>query len=194
MRAMTGAASGDDDDRPTEISEPWTLQYDSFEEFYLATYGMVFRVASLILRDNPLAEEVTHEVFLELLRGRTHFDPERGSLRTWLLTVARRRAIDRVRSENSARLNEDRFARLDSDRVVESVEEAVQRAAEHDEIREMIADLPDSYQEIVRLIYWNGYSGREIAEFYDIPLGTAKTRVRQALKVFRESLAARDHQ
>jgi RNA polymerase sigma-70 factor (ECF subfamily) len=82
---------------------------------------------------------------------------------------------------------------MDSDRVIESVEEAVHRAAEHDEVREMLAELPDSYEEIIRLIYWNGYSGKEIAELYDIPLGTAKTRVRQALKTCRELLAARQH-
>jgi DNA-directed RNA polymerase specialized sigma24 family protein len=99
-RAMAGTGPGHDEDQPTEISEPWSLQYDSFEEFYLAPYGMVFRVASLILHDTSLAEEVTHEVFLELLRGRTHFDPARGALRTWVLTIARHRAVDRVRQGN----------------------------------------------------------------------------------------------
>jgi RNA polymerase sigma-70 factor (ECF subfamily) len=162
--------SGREDDQPTEISEPWSRQFDSFDEFYLATYGMVFRVAPLILHDTSLAEEVTHEVFLELLRGRTHSDPARGALHTWVLTIARHRAVGRVRSVNSARLNDDRFARMDSDRGVESVEEAVHRAAEHDEVREMLAELPDSYEEIIRLIYWNDYSWKEIAEFYGIPL------------------------
>jgi RNA polymerase sigma-70 factor (ECF subfamily) len=174
-----------------EFAAPWAAEFDDFEAFYTETYSLVFRMALAVLQDITQAEEVTHEVFLELLRGRTQFDPGRGSLRPWLATVARRRAIDRVRSVQSARLNDERFARLDSDRVLEGTEELVHRDAEQREIRDVLGELPERYREVLMLIYWKDCSQQDVADYYDIPLGTAKTRVRQALKALRVLLGER---
>jgi RNA polymerase sigma-70 factor (ECF subfamily) len=171
-----------------EPEPPWAGQFDSFEDFYRETFALLHRAALRVLRDAALAEEVVQEIYLEILREPAGFDPERGSLRAWLLTIARRRAIDRVRSVATARDYDERFARLDTGRSGESVEEAVQRHAEHEQVRDAVGELSEQNREMLRQIYWHGLSYRDLALRLDIPLGTLKTRMHQALKRLRRTM------
>jgi len=159
----------------------------AFAEFYDLISPIVFGVIVKIVRSRAISEEVTQEVFVELWRNAGSFDPERGSAKAWAATIARRRAIDRVRSEQSARRrdeNDANAARIPADTVSEKVELDLEREG----VTVALAQLSDRQREAITLAFYGGHSYREVAELLDTPEGTVKTRIRDGLSRLREIL------
>ena len=147
-------------------------------------YGLVLRV----LRDPAQSEEITQEVLLEVWRTATRFDAQKGSATTWILTMAHRRAVDRVRSEQASRDRVERVAAGQHERDVDVVAEAVDTRLEHQQVRKALGDLTELQREAVELAYYGGYTYREVAGLLDTPLGTVKTRLRDGLIRLRDAL------
>lgn len=159
----------------------------AFAEFYDLVSPMVFGLIVKIVRSRAISEEVAQEVFVELWRNAPAFDPERGSAGAWAATVARRRAIDRVRSEESARRrddNEARVLRVPADTVSERVEVDLERAG----VAAALSQLGDRQRQAITLAFYGGHSYREVAELLGTPEGTVKSRIRDGLRRLRDLL------
>ena len=160
----------------------------AFERLYDVVAGPVFGVVRRVLRDPAQSEEVAQEVLVEVWRSATRFDPERGSAQTWILTMAHRRAVDRVRSAQAATEREERVAYRDHVPDYDEVAEAVESRLEAEAVRRCLGTLTDLQRESVTLAYYGGYTYREVGELLDVPLGTVKTRLRDGLIRLRDCL------
>ena len=148
-------------------------------------YGLVRRV----LRDPSQSEEITQEVLLDVWRTASRFDRTRGSAMTWIMTMAHRRAVDRVRSEQSSRNRETRVGVRDNvGEGFDEVAETVELRLEHQQVRQALDRLTDLQRESVELAYYGGYTYREVADLLETPLGTVKTRLRDGLIRMRDAL------
>jgi RNA polymerase sigma-70 factor (ECF subfamily) len=161
---------------------------DAFELLYHRVAGQVLGVVQRVLRDPAQSEEVAQEVLVEVWRTATRFDPSRGSALTWVLTMAHRRAVDRVRSAQATSNREDRVARRDQQRPFDEVAEQVTDRLEHEAVRRCLDGLTDLQRESVQLAYYGGNTYREVAELLGAPLGTIKTRLRDGLIRLRDCL------
>jgi RNA polymerase sigma-70 factor (ECF subfamily) len=154
-------------------------------EIYDAHAATVYGLARRVIGDAAAAEDIVQEVFLRLWHRPEDFDPDRGGLRTWLCTVARRRAIDLLRRGGTARKH---LERLGADHPVASdISDAAIGGLVGRQVRVAVLELPEPQRTAVMLAYYDGLSYRQVAERLGIPEGTAKSRLRGALK----SLAAR---
>jgi RNA polymerase sigma-70 factor (ECF subfamily) len=147
-------------------------------------YGLIRRV----LRNPAQSEEVTQEVMVEIWRTATRYDADRGSLTSWILTMAHRRAIDRVRSEQSSTDREQAVAAASSITAYDEVAEAVTTNLEVEQVRHCLGSLTELQRESVTLAYYGGYSYREVAELLDAKLATIKARMRDGLIRLRDCL------
>lgn len=157
-----------------------------FGVLYDQIAGAVFGLVRRVLRDPSQAEEVTQEVLVEVWRTAPRFDPERGNARTWIMTMAHRRAVDRVRREQAARDRETKATKFEP--AAPPVDETVAIELEHQQVRSALGQLTDLQQEAIALAYYGGHTYREVAELLDIPLATTKTRIRDGLIRLRDSL------
>ena len=148
----------------------------------------VLGVALRVLRDHALAEEVTQEVLVEVWRKADRFDPDRGSASGWITTLAHRRAVDRVRSEQASRDRDDRISRRDEGRAFDSVADEVETSLDHWQVRQALASLTERQREAIELAYFSGHTYRDVAAVLGIPEGTAKSRLRDGLLRLRGSL------
>jgi RNA polymerase sigma-70 factor, ECF subfamily len=158
----------------------------AYDAVYDLTSGWVLGVARKVLRDPAQAEEVMQEVMLEVWRLASRFDPARGSGTSWVMTLAHRRAVDRVRSERSHAIRELRAATavIDYDDVIEAVETSL----DAQRVQRCLASLTRLQHECVSLAYYGGYTYREVAELLGVPAGTVKTRMRDGLIRLRDCL------
>jgi RNA polymerase sigma-70 factor (ECF subfamily) len=161
---------------------------DALAEVYRRHAGAVFALASRVLVDRTLAEEVVQEVFLRLWDHPDRFDPERGSLRSYLLAVCHGRSVDIVRSESSRRAREERQHRLRAEAGYD-LEHEVADVVVAEEVRAALAALPDGERRAIELAYFGGATYREAAAILGEPEGTVKTRIRSGLKRLRRGLA-----
>jgi RNA polymerase sigma-70 factor (ECF subfamily) len=158
-----------------------------FDELAPIVHGVVVKV----VRDPSMAEEVTQEVFVELWRLAARFDGNKGSARSWAATLAHRRAIDRVRSEQKSRDRQDREAAKatpDHDVVVAAVESSMDAAR----VRRAMARLSELQREAVDLAYYGGHTYREVAVLLGVPEGTVKARIRDGLIRLRDELGGEE--
>ncbi len=146
------------------------------------------RVARGVVRDPAMAEEVAQEVLTEVWQKADRFDPDRGTVVGWVATLARRRGVDRVRSEQAGRNRDDRVARRNQERDFDVVADEVEVRLEHWQVRRALADLSDRQREAIELAYFGGHTYRDVARVLGIPEGTAKSRLRDGLLRLRESL------
>ncbi|GAA4429500.1 ECF RNA polymerase sigma factor SigK [Actinokineospora soli] len=160
----------------------------AFERLYDAVSAPVFGLVRRIVRDPAQSEEVTQEVMLELWRTAARYSPERGSAMTWVLTLAHRRAVDRVRSAQSASDREDRAHRQEASRPFDEVAEQVGTRLEYEQVRRCLGSLTELQRQSVELAYYKGLTYREVSELLDTPLGTIKTRLRDGLIRMRDCL------
>ncbi len=160
---------------------------DALAEAYRRHAGAAFALARRLLADRELAEEVLQEVFLRLWNAPDRFDPERGSLRSYLLAQAHGRAVDLLRSEGSRRRREERDARETAE-TPPDIEREVIDLTVAERMQEIVRDLPDDERRAIELAYFGGHTYRLVAVLLDAPEGTVKSRIRSGLKRMRRSL------
>ena len=163
-------------------------QQDALAEAYRRHGGAVHGLARRILADDTLAEEIVQEVFLRLWNQPDRFDPDRGSLRSYLLAQAHGRAVDLIRSESARRAREER----DAQRTAEAgydLEREVWDLEVSDRITRALGDLKEGERSAIVLAYFGGYTYREVATMLEEPEGTVKSRIRAGLTRLRGALA-----
>jgi RNA polymerase sigma-70 factor (ECF subfamily) len=160
----------------------------AFEALYARMSGPVYGLSRRVLRNAPQAEEVTQEVLLWIWREAARFDETQGSAMAWMMTVAHRRAVDRVRSEQRGRALLQRAAMLDVQRSFDSVSEEILSRLDGEAVRRCLGALTAIQREAVVLAYYGGHTYAEVAEILELPLGTAKTRIRDGLIRLRDGL------
>lgn len=156
----------------------------AFAEFYDAMSGMVHGVVQRVLRNDALAEEVTQEVFLEIWRLAPRFAEQRGTPHSWAATIAHRRAVDRVRSEQSHRVRTEREAQFQP-QSHDVVSELVEEKLDSSEVRASLLVLSEPQRQAVTMAYYGGHTYREVAALLRVPEGTIKTRIREGLQKLR---------
>ncbi|WP_426735094.1 ECF RNA polymerase sigma factor SigK [Glutamicibacter sp. 2E12] len=162
----------------------------AFESLYGAMASRVFGLVLRVLRDNAQSEEVTQEVFVEAWQQARRFDPTRGTAASWLLTIAHRRAVDRVRASQAS---QDRDLRVGIKEFQDSYDDVEENAILHDEtmrVAQALQRLTAPQREAIHLAYFGGYTHTEVAELLKIPVGTAKTRIRDGMGKLRELMGA----
>ena len=192
LRLIRSAASSADADPPLDdvgnaLRQAGRGEQEAFSRFYDLTAAMVHGVILRVVRDPGMAEEVTQEVFVEIWRLAPRYDPSRGSAKSWAATIAHRRAVDRVRSEESRRRREEADGRGEA-AAFDSVSETVGDDLERDRVTKALTSLSVTQREAVTLAYYGGHTYREVAALLDVPEGTVKTRIRDGLIRLRDTL------
>jgi RNA polymerase sigma-70 factor (ECF subfamily) len=165
----------------------------AFADLYDSVAPLVHGVVLKVVRDPSQAEEVVQEVFVELWRVAPRFDPEKGVVASWVATIAHRRAVDRVRSEQAARNRVERESmRIERphDDVADGVVAVDQSQFERRRVRRALDRLTSMQREALELAYFGGYTYREVAVLLDVPEGTIKTRIRDGMIRLRDELGA----
>lgn len=165
----------------------------AFADVYDGLASLVHGIVLRVVRDPSQSEEVVQEVFVELWRLAPRFDATRGTVTSWAATIAHRRAVDRVRSEQSSRDRVEReMAKAvgDHDVVADTVVEDHHRQFEQRRVRRALDRLTDMQREAVELAYFGGYTYREVAALLGQPEGTIKTRIRDGMIRLRDELGA----
>jgi RNA polymerase sigma-70 factor (ECF subfamily) len=155
-----------------------------YDRYRLILFGLILR----ILHDRPEAEDVLQETFLQVWRRAADFDESRGRAFTWLVTIARSRALDRLRSLGSrAKLADEVVAHSSYEAAGDAAEDAL-KSEQGTIVRRALAELPDEQRRTLLLAYFEGLTQTEIAARLGDPLGTVKTRMRSGLMKLRELL------
>ena len=153
----------------------------AFADLYDATSARVHGLVLRVVRNHALAEEVSQEVYLQVWRTSSRYDQNKGSALSWLLTIAHRRAVDRVRSTESFTRRDAEYhrasAQVDHDVTADAVESSLEAAR----VRVALAALTPTQRQALELAYFAGHTHVEIAGIIGIPVGTAKTRIRDGL-------------
>jgi RNA polymerase sigma-70 factor (ECF subfamily) len=160
----------------------------AFERLYSRVSGPVYGTVRRVLRDPAQSEEVAQEVLVDVWRFATRFNAELGSGLGWIMTMAHRRAVDRVRSEQSAADRVRRLGSREAEVAYDEVSETVEIQLEREAVRRCLDTLTELQRESLTLAYYAGHSYREVAELLDVPLGTVKTRMRDGLIRLRDCL------
>ena len=160
----------------------------AFAELYDATAPRIFGLIRRLLVDPAQAEEVTQEVYLEIWQTATRYKPERGSAISWMLTMAHRRAVDRIRASQASRDRDSRIGIRDYDREYDQVAEHVEVTMEGERVKRAIAGLTELQRQAVELAYFGGLSHSEIAAELHVPVGTVKTRIRDGMIRLRDAM------
>ena len=164
---------------------------EALEEFYDRHQGIALAVAYRVLEDRQLAEDVLQEAFLAVWRQAGSFNPERGQVRAWFLSIVRHRAIDITRGRSFAK---ERLS-LDEISLEPQNPDAWQELSaklDGEQIKGAVEALPSAQREAVMLAYFSGLTHREIADRTGVPLGTVKGRMRLAMQKLRSLLAEMD--
>ncbi len=164
---------------------------DAFEVFYDRHGGVAYSLAYRIVGEKAAAEDVTQEAFISIWRSGARFDRARGSVRSWMLSIVRNRAIDALRSRagKAPKLTFDDDAVLEQRPSGELTEEEAMRRETATEIKGALGELPGAQSKVIELAYFGGFSQSEIARMLGVPLGTVKGRMRLGLEKIRGELA-----
>ena len=190
MRASEGETArnpGGDQDLDALLIRVARGDQAAFEGVYDAMAGPVYGLIQRVVRDPAQSEEVCQEVLLEVWRTAARFDAAKGSGATWMMTIAHRRAVDRVRSATAAAARETRTAEVPippSDEVADQVEATL----DAERVRRCLGGLTEPQRESITLAYYAGYSYRQVGELLGVALSTIKTRIRDGLIRMRDCL------
>jgi RNA polymerase sigma-70 factor (ECF subfamily) len=160
----------------------------AFATLYDAMSSRVYGLLLRVVRDPAQAEEVTQETFLEIWRMASRFDPNRGSAVAWMLTITHRKGVDRVRSAEAATRRDATYHRESQPVERDVTSEAATASLEAGRVRQALETLTPTQREAVELAYLGGYTHTEVASMLDLPLGTAKTRIRDGLIRLRDTM------
>ena len=160
----------------------------AFGELYDLTSARIFGLVRRLLIDHAQSEEVTQEVFLEIWQTAPRFDATRGGAMSWMMTMAHRRAVDRIRSSQAGRDRDQRIGRRDLTVAYDDVAETVEITIEHERVARAMTRLTELQREAVSLAYYGGLTHSELAHHLDVPLGTVKTRLRDGMIRLRDEL------
>lgn len=160
----------------------------AFERLYDVMGSQVYGVIRRVLRDPAQSEEVAQDVMVEVWRTATRFDRSRGTARSWVLTMAHRRAVDRVRSEQASRDREQRVSRESHEVPFDGVAAAVEQRFETEQVRAALEELTPVQRQAIEMAYYGGNTYREVAALLGTPLGTVKTRMRDGLIRLRDTM------
>lgn len=159
----------------------------AFAELYDALAPMLYSIVLKIVRDRAQSEEVTQEAFVELWRLAPRYEAARGSVRSWAATLAHRRAIDRVRSEQASRNRVDKESQKRAPEAGDVAEQVVS-SLEGVRVRKALERLTDMQRQAVELAYFGGHTYRDVAALLGVPEGTIKTRIRDGMIRLRDEL------
>jgi RNA polymerase sigma-70 factor (ECF subfamily) len=140
------------------------------------------------LVDHAQSEEVTQEIFLEIWQTATRYEATRGGASTWIMTMAHRRAVDRIRASQAGRDRDTRIGIRDLAVAYDEVSETVEVRLEHERVEKAMSRLTELQRQAISLAYYGGLSQSEVAERLQIPLGTVKTRLRDGMIRLRDEL------
>jgi RNA polymerase sigma-70 factor, ECF subfamily len=160
----------------------------AFAELYDRTSPRLFGLVKRLLRDHAQSEEVAQEVYLEIWQTAARYEAAKGGAVAWMLTMAHRRAVDRVRSSQASRDRDARIGIRDYAREYDTVAETVEVVIESARVKEAMDRLTELQREAVTLAYFDGYSHSEVAALLRIPIGTVKTRLRDGMIRLRDEL------
>jgi RNA polymerase sigma-70 factor, ECF subfamily len=160
----------------------------AFAELYDATSARAYGMAVRVVRDPSQAEEVAQEAFLEIWKTASRFDSSKGSAVSWVLTIVHRKAVDRVRSAQASTRRDTTYHQGSQDVEHDSTAEAAQASMEARRVRQALDSLTVVQREALELAYFKGYTHTEVATMLDLPVGTAKTRIRDGLIRLRDTM------
>ncbi|MEV0253664.1 sigma-70 family RNA polymerase sigma factor [Streptomyces sp. NPDC050732] len=163
-------------------------EQEAFAGVYDLAAGPVLGVVRGVLRDHAQSEEVAQDVLVEVWRTAPRYRPERGTAMNWILTLAHRRAVDRVRSVVASAAREQKAALLARTPEFDEVSEEVETHLEREQVRRCLRGLTELQRQSVTLAYYRGLTYRQVAELLAVPLGTVKTRLRDGLIRLRDCL------
>lgn len=187
LRVVPSAAPDASPDLNELLTRAGRGDEQAFGAVYDALGGSVYGMAKRVIRDPARAEEVLQEVFLQVWQSATRFDATRGNAKSWVLTLAHRRAVDAVRHDQAATNRENKYDWSngpDFDEVAESVTISL----EHEQVRRCLDSLTGLQREAVDLAYYQGYTYAEVAESLNANPATVKTRMRDGLVRLRDCL------
>lgn len=163
----------------------------AFAELYDATRSRVYGMVCRVLRDRGYSEETTQDVYLQVWRTAESYDPASGSALAWLLTLAHRRAVDRVRSEQAAAQRDSRYGAATVERDADNVADAVISGEDRRRVSTCLDGLTDMQRECIELAYYQGMTYVQVSERLSANLATVKSRMRDALRGLRKCLGVR---
>ncbi len=166
----------------------------AFAEVYDVTASRVYGVVLRVLRDAHQAEEVTQEVYLQLWQNAQRFDPDRGSALSWVMTLAHRRAVDRVRSSAGVRRRDTEHVERNHEAPYDETAASALASLDAQRVRVALATLAPAQREALELAYFGGHTHAEVSALTKVPLGTAKSRIRDGLVRLRDTLAPAGHE
>lgn len=186
---MTPAASAELPDLLARVADG---DAGAFGELYDITSPRVYGMALRVLRDPGYSEEVTQEVYLHVWKSADTFNPHAGSALSWLMTLAHRRAVDRVRSESASTKRDLRYAATDVQAPRDEVSEEVTGRESAQLVQGCLDTLTETQRQSVDLAYYHGLTYREVAERLSVALPTIKSRIRDGLIRLRKCLGDKD--
>lgn len=160
----------------------------AYAELYDRIAPRVFGLVRRVVHNRELSEEVTQEVLIEVWRNSARFDTTRGSAMGWILAITHRRAVDRVRSEEAAGRRDTTYWQSSRGEAADPTGEAAEIDLDRERVRRALDSLTDTQRRSIELAYYGGYTHTEIAALLDIPVGTAKTRIRDGLIRLRDTM------
>ncbi len=187
LRVVGSPAADDSPDLNELLTRVARGDERAFGAVYDALGASVYGMAKRVIRDPSRAEEVSQEVFIQVWQSATKFDASRGNAKSWVLTLAHRRAVDAVRHDQAATNRENKYD-WSNGPDFDEVAETVTISLEHEQVRRCLDSLTDLQREAVNLAYYKGYTYAEVAKSLDANPATVKTRMRDGLVRMRDCL------